>query len=281
MLAGLRPARGSTGAIDAARHLLGVKCGWQSMWVGYSCARARNIFSAAPSPRVALVNVQMARGALGAASLNCQLKAVDTCTMKRRFSSPADTKAPDKKPMGAGAPAGGGGQAGLFAAIGLPVGGIAGTFGSLVGVGGGVIMVPMLTCKPLSLQARAASATSLVAVVGTGLIAAMLYTGHGQSDLPAAATVAVAAMATAPFGARATMMLSHTALKRLMGLFLLIAAPLVPLRDTLLPPSPPPPSTTPTSTTSTPDQLLPMSQRPLYVSLLLVTGPSTSLCMYV
>ena len=137
-------------------------------------------------------------------------------------------------------------------------------------------MVPMLTCKPLSLQARAASATSLVAVVGTGLIAAILYTGHGQSDLPAAATVAVAAIVTAPFGARATMMLSHTTLKRLMGLFLLIAAPSVPLRDTLLPPSPPPPSTTPT-----PEQLLHMSQRPLYVSLLLVTGPSMCLCMYV
>ena len=34
-------------------------------------------------------------------------------------------------------------------------GGIAGTFGSLVGVGGGVIMVPMLTCRPLSLHVNA------------------------------------------------------------------------------------------------------------------------------
>ena len=31
-------------------------------------------------------------------------------------------------------------------------GGMAGLFGSMVGVGGGVIMVPMMTCKPLNLQ---------------------------------------------------------------------------------------------------------------------------------
>ena len=39
-----------------------------------------------------------------------------------------------------------------FRWLGIPVGGIAGLFGSLVGVGGGVIMVPMLTCRPLQLQ---------------------------------------------------------------------------------------------------------------------------------
>jgi hypothetical protein len=41
-----------------------------------------------------------------------------------------------------------------FTVLNASVGGIAGLFGSLVGVGGGVIMVPMLTCKPLSLQVR-------------------------------------------------------------------------------------------------------------------------------
>lgn len=39
-----------------------------------------------------------------------------------------------------------------FRWLGVPVGGIAGLFGSLVGVGGGVIMVPMMTCRPLQLQ---------------------------------------------------------------------------------------------------------------------------------
>jgi hypothetical protein len=41
-----------------------------------------------------------------------------------------------------------------FTLLNASLGGIAGLFGSLVGVGGGVIMVPMLTCKPLSLQVR-------------------------------------------------------------------------------------------------------------------------------
>jgi len=38
--------------------------------------------------------------------------------------------------------------------LGIPVGSVAGLFGSLVGVGGGVIMVPMMTCRPLQLQVR-------------------------------------------------------------------------------------------------------------------------------
>lgn len=64
---------------------------------------------------------------------------------------------------------------GKISFLGMPIGTIAGTFGSILGVGGGVIMVPLLTCKPMSMQARHASATSLVAVLGTGLVSAVLY----------------------------------------------------------------------------------------------------------
>ena len=117
--------------------------------------------------------------------------------------------------------------------LGAPVGGMAGLFGSMVGVGGGVIMVPMLTCHPLKLQARHASATSLVAVVGTGLVSAVLYASHGQADVYAAGILAAAAMLTAPAGARATMRISHATLKRIMGLFLMLVAPTVPLKDLL------------------------------------------------
>ena len=39
---------------------------------------------------------------------------------------------------------------------------------------------------------------------------------------------------TAPAGARATMRISHAALKRLMGCFLVLVAPTVPLRDASL-----------------------------------------------
>eukprot|EP00802_Teleaulax_amphioxeia_P007345 Tamp_07351.p1 GENE.Tamp_07351~~Tamp_07351.p1 ORF type:complete len:414 (+),score=52.93 Tamp_07351:56-1243(+) len=232
------------------------------MCVGYGAVRARNMFDCTPAPLAALVNVQLARG-LGAGRQSRELNTADLRTMTRRFSSPADGKAGNTAPDGARAPHGGGSQgngggaSGLSAALGLPVGGIAGTFGSLVGVGGGVIMVPMLTCRPLSLHAREASATSLVAVVGTGLISAILYTSYGQSNLEAAGIIAAAAMVTAPAGARATMALSHTTLKRLMGLFLLLAAPSVPLRDCLKTPAdcpsdPAPPTPAATSASSAP-----------------------------
>ena len=70
-------------------------------------------------------------------------------------STSKDPIVPPPTAQGQTTSAGGGGpdKFGKYAALlGLPVGGIAGLFGSMVGVGGGIIMVPMITCKPLSLQ---------------------------------------------------------------------------------------------------------------------------------
>ncbi|PRW45493.1 4-toluene sulfonate uptake permease [Chlorella sorokiniana] len=115
-----------------------------------------------------------------------------------------------------------------------PVGMLAGVFGSIVGVGGGVIIVPTIVSSCKNIPQRLVSGTSLAAVVSTAVASAYTYSAQGCIDLGAAALISPAAMLTAPLGARLTARLNCTALRRILGYFLLAAAPLVPLKAYLL-----------------------------------------------
>lgn len=115
-----------------------------------------------------------------------------------------------------------------------PVGLLAGVFGSIVGVGGGVIIVPAIVSSCKTIPQRLVSGTSLAAVVSTAVASAYTYSAQGCVDLGAAALISPAAMLTAPLGARLTARLNCTALRRILGFFLLAAAPLVPLKAYLL-----------------------------------------------
>ncbi len=70
--------------------------------------------------------------------------------------------------------------------------------------------------------------------MSTALASAYTYTTQGCVDLGAAALISPAAMLTAPLGARLTSRLNCTALRRILGYFLLAAAPLVPLKASAL-----------------------------------------------
>ena len=113
--------------------------------------------------------------------------------------------------------------------LGVPLGLGAGVFGSLVGVGGGVLIVPAMTAV-VPIPQRVITGTSLVAVLATASVSTVNFAHSGQIDLAAAAVVGAAAMVSAPLGARATAALDGAALKRALALFLLCAAPLVPLK---------------------------------------------------
>ena len=69
---------------------------------------------------------------------------------------------------------------------GLLVGLIAGSLGGLVGIGGGVIIVPLMT-EMLKFRQQEAHGTSLVAVVFTGVAGSVVYYLHGSVDVTAAA----------------------------------------------------------------------------------------------
>ncbi|WP_353814914.1 sulfite exporter TauE/SafE family protein [Agromyces sp. SYSU T00266] len=70
------------------------------------------------------------------------------------------------------------------------VGVVGGLLSGLFGVGGGIVMVPLLILLA-GMDQRRASATSLAAIVPTALAGSIAYLANGQVDLVAAALVAL------------------------------------------------------------------------------------------
>ena len=62
----------------------------------------------------------------------------------------------------------------------------------------------------------------------------MGYATSGHIDLPAAAVIASAGMLTAGLGARAAHALSASSLQKALGVFMMLVAPTVPLKDDIL-----------------------------------------------
>ena len=110
-----------------------------------------------------------------------------------------------------------------------PLGFAAGLFGSLVGIGGGALITPVLV-RITSVPPRVISGTSLCAVLATSAAAGWAYSDAGQVDWPAAGVLGAAAMATAGAGARAVHQLPPRTTRRALGLFLCCVAPLVPAK---------------------------------------------------
>ena len=76
-----------------------------------------------------------------------------------------------------------------LAGIGL----VAGLFGALFGVGGGIVIVPLLVML-LGFDQRRASATSLAAILVSSIAGAITYAFHGEVKPGAAALVGIPAV---------------------------------------------------------------------------------------
>jgi len=100
------------------------------------------------------------------------------------------------------------------------VGLAAGLFGGLIGVGGGVIMIPLMV-RLFKFSQHQAHGTSLMALVFTGLAGAFTYYLHGSVDFIAAGLLAAAAIFSARFGALYAHALPEWQLKRAFGCFLI------------------------------------------------------------
>lgn len=103
------------------------------------------------------------------------------------------------------------------------IGLIAGIFGGLVGLGGGVVMIPLMTRFMAVAQARA-HGTSLAVVAVAGLSGAFAYALEGTVDYGAALILAVTASFTARMGAHYCSVLPEWKLKRHFGCILVAAA---------------------------------------------------------
>jgi uncharacterized membrane protein YfcA len=103
------------------------------------------------------------------------------------------------------------------------VGLMAGIFGGLMGVGGGVVMIPLMV-RFFKFSQHQAHGTSLMALVFTGLSGAVTYYFNGSVDFLAAACLAAAAIVTARFGALYANALPEWKLKRAFGFFLILVS---------------------------------------------------------
>jgi uncharacterized protein len=87
------------------------------------------------------------------------------------------------------------------AAPAVGVGLVAGVLSGLLGVGGGIIIVPLLVAL-VHLSQHQAHATSLAAIVPIGAVGALTYALGGEIDLEVAGLLALGALVGAPAGAR-------------------------------------------------------------------------------
>jgi len=113
--------------------------------------------------------------------------------------------------------------------ISFVIGLAAGFFGGLVGLGGGLIMIPLMV-GILRIGQHQAHGTSLVALVFTGLSGAISYALNGSINLTAALCLAATAMLTARAGARYCHVLPEWKLKKYFGVFLILCAILLILK---------------------------------------------------
>ncbi len=120
----------------------------------------------------------------------------------------------------------------------LVVGLVAGAFGGLIGLGGGVIMIPLLVGWG-RLRQQEAHGTSLVALVFTGLVGAATYALRGRVDVVGAALLAAPAVLSARLGARHAHALPEWKLKRAFGWFQLVLTALLLARPWLGAPAEP------------------------------------------
>jgi uncharacterized membrane protein YfcA len=112
------------------------------------------------------------------------------------------------------------------------IGLFAGSFGGLVGLGGGVIMVPLMTLV-LKLGQLKAHGTSLVALVFTGITGALTYALRGNVDIMASVLLASTAIFTARAGARYANALPEWKLKKYFGIFMILITILLLLKPYL------------------------------------------------
>lgn len=112
------------------------------------------------------------------------------------------------------------------------VGLFSGTMGAMCGVGGAVFAIPGLV-RFTSLSQRVAAGNSLVAVTAIASTTAFSFAGASHIDIPVAASLGLSSAIATPIAAYCSRYVSPHALRKGLGLFMLLLAPIMPLRDLL------------------------------------------------
>jgi uncharacterized membrane protein YfcA len=121
-------------------------------------------------------------------------------------------------------------QYGLIVAAGLLIGSVSG----ITGVGGGIFLVPTLVIG-FGLDHHLAQGTSLVAILPTAAVAAVVHFRRGNVDIRTAAWIGVGGIPAAMVGAFLALTLPQASLAVLFGFLLLFAASRILPRRTPVP----------------------------------------------
>jgi uncharacterized protein len=109
----------------------------------------------------------------------------------------------------------------------VAVGAASGVLAGLLGVGGGILLVPVLVLA-VGMSQHSAEATSLLVVLPTAIVASLTLHRRGVGDLPAALRIGAVGALGAIVGALLALWLPGDALRALFAVFLaLVGARLV------------------------------------------------------
>jgi uncharacterized membrane protein YfcA len=117
------------------------------------------------------------------------------------------------------------GRPGQFLAVGV----LSGLFSGLLGVGGGIVIVPLLVIVAGMSQHRA-HATSLAAIVPIAAVGAITFAAEGEVDAGVALLLAAGSLLGAPAGARWMAGMSEGALKTWFGSLVAVVGVVMILR---------------------------------------------------
>lgn len=102
----------------------------------------------------------------------------------------------------------------------------AGLLGALVGIGGGILIVPILSIG-LGIDLRVAVATSLISVIGTSTAAGSVYVGSGQANMRLGMTLEVTTTIGGIVGGVVAILISPATLEVAFALMLVLTAVLM------------------------------------------------------
>jgi hypothetical protein len=108
----------------------------------------------------------------------------------------------------------------LFVALGLAVG----VFSGMVGVGGGIVVVPALVYLFGFSQLTAQGTSTAMLLPPIGILAAYTYWKNGNVDARAAAWICAGFVLGGLFGARLAIVLPKEVMRRFFGAFLLLVS---------------------------------------------------------
>ena len=111
----------------------------------------------------------------------------------------------------------------------LTAGAGAGMVAGFLGIGGGIVLVPIMTGL-LWLNQHKAHGTSLAIIVPIAAVSTLVYVQRGDVDWPLVATIASGSVIGAVAGAKLMMRVSAQRLRQVFGLYTIAIAALLLLR---------------------------------------------------